>query len=1678
MLNYVNQINSAMVDGIKNSKTLIEQSRILTSIKPAAAIALHGVAGPGMEIAAAAGSMVSGEKSFGKAVNDYVADTKKFQLYGEVAAQTFEKLGKTTLQNSEKFGKATQSIAKHIRDFTSTPKMMDDSIKALAGRTGLLAKSFTGLATGLKVATGHIGTALMVATAAYDQFIKRWMDNSRKLKEDIELLKGSWADVGSHGWFTDFGSAGSTRAGMNRWTQRGGTRQEFLKLLDQSSGMLSGNINQRQATSLMELAKIRAGNEGKNVSEEYNKLLKNFYVRGTEGSTPEKLEQERLRMRVVEGGRRTGVGFKGPLQRYREWSEDVGTKLNNATEGWSPSEIIQGLALTHQGRVWKGFKEGVTGAANWGMDAILGARQLPGAFGGLSVKDFGKIISGGAGLLEKGSAAWDTAAGENRIKLGEALESNRLPGFLSKFLTETFGQGPQLQFQGAVQMLSGSRKKLLIDAQKDEKELARLENETEDKKQLLTAYEMGQEFKKANPKMVSEVREIAKKMRNAQTPEELEKAKDAIGDIAAKTGKEFNEIMEYIKALDNSGKDILKTAKQVEQIKKQIEEREKEIKERRIKIGQREELIESSGNVDLSDPYYSMKALQDGRASVLERAMINRQKNRSQTEEDLRKLVASGKKYIERGGIKFTTPQLKKKLADIAEEEGNEKSVYNEMLRAFLVKRAEFDLKQKEVGLEIANKQLPTAIESARKRGLLSKDDLKRLGEIPDKDTGKYGTLEAQEVQMILKKAEAEQNAEFQKFANNYIYREMGTQGMTIGSGAKRLLAGGGISRPDYEEIQKLLKEKTEFATKKAAKILNVSGDRFNAKLQQVDDKFIDQELAIRQKGMGVTAQGLVSRGEMGEGIKNKIQRLIKQGDEESLRHAQKILELTQQRLQLEKMILQTKTDAIQKEGTTESTKLGLVSNLRKGITGSETTLIQQILGSGNKRLINESQQTMQQILSIRQNMYKQEIDFTLKYAQTKMQIIETHYNNLNQLEQGRLTQLDRRYQPHLQYGQAVFGLQGTMTQAQMGRYAGEDYRRQQARTERGMREQLQETLWGAAGYQAPRELQITRALRSSREAQEDVRRSQRREKEADTLQIQGTINTQEALRKQLGGLGQLKQFYQSEGGRQFLMQMLQQTQGAFSRQGIDVSGRIQKLAQEQQVMEAKKLAVSLRIRDRETISIEKQIKTMEAEVGKLPEGSKRAQEVKMTLAEQYKRLSGQYLSVGKIDEAEKASKKQEQLLKSVPQEMKRDFGDVVKQQLNELKTHTNVLKAIRDVLSKQKTTAKTEGISESKKEKSPQPVSAASQGKLGQVGAPVPQPVSAATVQSPKQRPHQLSAAEGETDKRNVSPTAQRIPLSEIDHRAPAGTGNLYATDLAKREGRELTKDEKVKQGFLASSLQRARYISDVKHMFPYMPGRHPFDKDSWRAPSVFEGGVGFNIAPNTPGSEGYVNRNAIGDIGVQERGGDAELAKRVSDKAFQREMEWAEKQPNKKVWDEGKFASAETVRRDKYKMELADRRAKTLDGLSKRASKIEDENPQLAEKAKQSLYQKVSQWDLRRNYIESLKKEGWNQEATTFIRPDKSTYESSVFRKGAQTMAMDQDQIDRAALYWRRNRGNTETEKEDQKNKTSIDKFADGSDKILKAAEKLANVEVKVRVEGNGSGSASSRPGEYGSY
>lgn len=1210
ILQTYNDIAEATDRALKNTAELIRQTDVYKRMGPALSTAkgvggtlFQGALGPGLMITDQFAAFAKGEATFAKAATDFVKDAKQLELGGKITARGIEEVGTKWLQTNERIARGAKGFGTVIREWTNTSKQMGDTIEALAGKTDALSTSFRGLARVVKISTGTLATTLIVAHTAYSQFVKKWMDDSEKLEESLKTTSNLFKD----------GSLFEARTAMNRASTQGTSRQEFISQL-QGLRPFAQNVSVSDAARAIEVARITARELGTTQTEQLRILGEHISALRLGGADTEAIRKDLLRQRVMAGGPTAGLQLINPYTRYQEWGQDVGRNLNATFRSLSPSEMYRQWAFTQPGDTMERLRGGIVGGAN----RLIGNIPIPIAPSPLapsmSIGSIGDAIRGFMGAMPLSRAT---------SEYGNAQEYFRRAGIRGESSDLGYQESARrLNYLGGMSLMSSAQTYLEGSQGRREGKIGELEKKIEDLGKGITAAEVIGEGREGLPKAAELMKGAYEKFKKAKIAEESGNIEDAteglkefhqdLEDMTGKLGKGMDELMQLVKTYDDWShalpKDINKAKDELESAEKELEKHRNLAEEAQKTVG----ALKSKSSLGLAGMTY--KQIGDLTSGQIEEMLIGREEEKSKLKADIREL--RGKKVL---GYSDTErlKQARERLEEMHVEETGftpaQQKEYMKYVNAGETEKAEAYAKKY---MQSGALQLATSSLGEKEQELITQQR-------------KFG-LETSRVTLPVSIATLQ--------ARGMISAERADEISAIGEK--------GIGTHEIAKMQmEIMREQTRFATE----------------IQKIENEFVRPKRALQGKQIGTQTASLLESGGIESYQAVAIQSLTEKGDEKSLYRAQQLLEMASQRKQIEDQILQTQMKGIEREGSRSSIGLDVARLGGMGIKGLDA--VRESM-SGSPRVFDQAQGVIKNIISIQEQMYQKEIQFTVEYTRARQQIIETHYNNLNQIEKGRLEQYDRKYAPQQQYGQTIAGTYQTIAGAQMGRYAGEDYRREQGRTELDMK-------LGFAGMQLPRGIQMARQLG-------DFRRAKARQKESDELGISGAENTWGAIGN-LPGVN-MDEFGQSEGGRNLRLQLLQQNQAAYSRRGIDVSGQIKGLAQEQQVQAGKKLAVDLQMRRNQGASIEEQIKLQETAIAGLKPGDQQDR-ASVQLAETYQKAAQHYNAIGEPDKAAEYMGKQEEAMAKLPPQLKKDFGDTQAKSLNELTTQTQLLTSINAAL-------------------------------------------------------------------------------------------------------------------------------------------------------------------------------------------------------------------------------------------------------------------------------------------------------------------------------------------------------------------------------------------------------------
>lgn len=1217
ILDIYNQIAEAAQKAIDRTAELVAKSKALSTLKIGGSTLFHGALGPGMMLYDPFEQAIKGEKAFHEAMAEAIRDAKQLEIGGKVLGHGIEEGARTFGASSVRIQSAAQKTSEVIRAFTSTTVMMDDAIGNLAGKTGLMAVGFTRMAQAVKLVTGPIGTFVMALQFTYSE-MNKWADASERVEKQLVSTLSTFQR------YQKEANLGSLRGAASQYVATGGTRQEFLEHM---GGVATyGNIPQAVAAQTINVAKAVSEATAVQMQPLIKQLAETASVLIAKGGDAETAIR---RARIMMAGPHAANAIVGLGDRYQNMQETYGSYFANMRRGaptyyadWSrnagSNQWEESVSKT-KGVVNRAIGAGLEFAANpfnWIPAGQQTYHVLSTMFGGGPVVNRSKgqrynpaEVARGFGFGPYMSIDWGaTVANVERQSIENSLNRGR----------DMYRQGRELVGTTKIPTLDPAKK-----------------------------WALEQEWGGEGNRPISRVNPRGRGFETV-TIESLEAeranalAKQRKGTITQVTGAQ-NQLL-GVSQLTTSfqrigGEEIGKLSQQVGK-DKDLLEAYKMIKEANETIpGFAKEIQSAAEEAEAANKEADPKKMQQA-TEKLEKLPAKYGK----TQAEINRYISAWSKWgseIDKG----TDPE---KLEKQIEE--NEKSLDRKM------KGADLQSKFQAAALPYLNKgegvpeQL--TIQGRSDLGALQKEAMAIEAEMAQaaKRYRELSSLKAPDTKQRQELIELErQKAGFQ--ANE-----------------------AGLMPEDYEKYMKMKSEASEYKDIPAQEKALAKAEEFRT-TQMLKNPSIQRskQLQIEILQRALSSQNRPRSFAAAEGWNAAmIPELHQRGvlSTEQMKEAQKATSSEQANFLLELAQQLHNTKMLPLQGAlTRGVDVGVSGIRAASLAGKGVELgdIPNIIAHGT----DLQREAAKSVLSIREDMYKKEIDFTVQYTKARQQLIETHYNNLNQLEQTKLQSMDRKYAPHLQYGQEIAGTYRTEAAAQMGRYAGEDYWRQQGRERMDM-------MVGFGGGQVPRGIQMMRQIG-------DFTRAQARQKEADTLSIQSHKNTLSDLAGK--GLSQ-SDLEGTEGGRALQLQMLQESQAAYSRQGTDVSGQIRGLTQAQRTFAGKKLAGELLMRGNKGKSIQEQIRVMENQVGQLGEGDQRDR-AKAELGETYQRAAQHYAETGDVGKAQEYMKKQEEALVGVSEAIRKDFGDVQKQSLTELREHTKYLQQIAEAFTvKEKTTA------------------------------------------------------------------------------------------------------------------------------------------------------------------------------------------------------------------------------------------------------------------------------------------------------------------------------------------------------------------------------------------------------
>lgn len=485
-------------------------------------------------------------------------------------------------------------------------------------------------------------------------------------------------------------------------------------------------------------------------------------------------------------------------------------------------------------------------------------------------------------------------------------------------------------------------------------------------------------------------------------------------------------------------------------------------------------------------------------------------------------------------------------------------------------------------------------------------------------------------------------------------------------------------------------KEQLEELENKFAK-LGKEIDNLSKSTSNLNNAFVGSELGkIPERGAAASTQrtelgiaGIREQGLLGKEDLAEIERLRGDKTRPLAEGSKRVIEA---RLQLAQEEFQTKMGFSQLEAQTQ---------FEKGVGGIQVGRMRR-LGIATGATPEESKRTeseavggagvlrkqAQTVLSIREQMYEQEIEFTRRYAQTVTDIIKTHYDNRINLERTSLYGAEIRNQNAVGFGSQL--LQGGRERSgiEMQVFQNLNSLLQERRTERGFKEAGMDMMFGIAGQQLPPEIQMIRGIRNLREQREDYQAQQIMQERKERTEGESSYRSMRTLKK--FGYDE-KTLGQSESGLNFMLQAYQQAMPDIARRGgpemlKQIQDRMQQFVTQKEELATRRFIGEERIKGTEEKSTKEQIAAFEKEVS-AKGGEKADPRLRADLAQKYAEAAASAGRRGDLGAQAEYTKKQEAILKTLPDEMKKNFGDKQAQMVEYLNSQVKILTDIRSIL-------------------------------------------------------------------------------------------------------------------------------------------------------------------------------------------------------------------------------------------------------------------------------------------------------------------------------------------------------------------------------------------------------------
>lgn len=1277
LLKYYEEIEKKANSAAASVKRLVENTKNIGGSAGGKMALGFGALGVGYAATSMVG--IAGSKDKNSAYKDVAREIKTAEAETKVFGFTLEKIGSKAEKTFKAAGSSIKSFGTDFRATATNATQMDQVIASMAGRTGALSKSITALAQVSKVAFGTMATVYLGASVAYEQFIDKSIKKSDELiKKQQEVATSFKSNMSfSQGVTTDQAKMGlaysrTSTAAQGLFNQGiPGGRMGALGALQQGAEKgFSTNIS----SQLVQVSQQIAMAQGKALEPVLKDVVSKAFVSFIGKSETDK--ESILRRQQLVGGmnylsygpgvrdsvddsfRRAGRGFS----QAKSGMSGVGSVFNRLLAGPGydyEDNPLYSKFFDKPGRGLKGWLSSTGGKITRGLAApFVMAGDQAGRFGTAATGVLGSVMSGS--------------------KVGRVSDMGKELELLAR------GQNAGREADTTDTVIAGMSK------------------EIEGTKALKKLNEMGSKSDEAEKKKtnaLNKLKSLDEKSKHItdMSKEDKEKFYKELDEAKKEHAEAVKEIQEYQKAKTESAKYIKNASVKSDSELKQMEENRGQLEEKSaarraiegatnfvlpkalipgLSFEQTQDLGTLSSEFEAESTQYrkSSKRAQEILAKKNAGGTLNRNE-----QEELDSLMSSMKKFAST----WVTGADEKDVQAYQEETSKLAQMKGSGTRDDLVKEQQKkvdELKKKVDVSSIADdiqkkQQAAIAVTQDKFRGFSKAEDVADMqGQISsmlqsgiiDEETQKQvtGILGGGYDIDAIKKAFGDKDSGkiFDLFKGK-VSMENIDKDVLSGDMSQLFQRGLRIDPSQMLEAQSTLQLKNR---------------EFQRKRTEMGREYQPQEKELQKGFMEYNVKELQQTGKFAQEEIKKVTDLLEQKDELSKERAQKEISLMEKKYQLAEATQKLEMKGIERQYDRKGLGIQIGTMAGKGMLGAGEANMLSGAANLQEEQFDKASPIVQNILSIRENMYKKELEFTTQYTEARMNIIKAHYDKSMMMERLKLEGGDRKIAPYVQGAQGMMSAFGAYNQGVSNKANIQDQMIGEARAIRGMGEQKMMMGYQMAGVEVPESIQKAMAIRGQQEQEADFYRQKAQQREADTNQLGQMGDVWSKIGSKGKGYGD---FAKTESGRGMLQSMLLQSQGALARtKGIDVTPMLQDLSGKQFEHEFEKMNLNLSEREKLSEMNQKQIGVMEQAIGGA-EGQKKT-DLSIALGGQYKQAAEYYSSIGESDKAKEMSDKYIKTQEMVPAQLQSIKDEGMRQAVNELQKQTALLEKIAGVKS------------------------------------------------------------------------------------------------------------------------------------------------------------------------------------------------------------------------------------------------------------------------------------------------------------------------------------------------------------------------------------------------------------